>query len=214
MRLFGKAKQAPSPQESIAKLRDTIDLLEKREKYLQKRVEKEIQTAKQNAQKNRRGALMALKRKKLYENQIEKMAGARLTIETQVMAIENASVSMDTLQAMRMGAQTMQVMHRSMTVDTVDQTMDEIRTQMDIASEINDAISQPLGGELIDEDELEKELAELESQDLETEFLNANERVSNVSPTIHLPATPNVPITQETEEDRQLAELEASMAFS
>jgi hypothetical protein len=29
--------------------------------------------------------------------------------------------------------------------------MDDIREQMDIANEINDAISQPLGGEVLDE---------------------------------------------------------------
>ena len=29
--------------------------------------------------------------------------------------------------------------------------MDEIREQMDVAAEINEAISQPLGGELFDE---------------------------------------------------------------
>jgi hypothetical protein len=29
--------------------------------------------------------------------------------------------------------------------------MDEIREQMDIANEINDAIAQPLGGEVLDE---------------------------------------------------------------
>ncbi len=29
--------------------------------------------------------------------------------------------------------------------------MDEIREQMDIANEINDAISQPLGGEVFDD---------------------------------------------------------------
>ena len=36
-------------------------------------------------------------------------------------------------------------------IDKVDDTMDEIREQMDIANEINDAISQPLGGETYDE---------------------------------------------------------------
>ena len=30
-------------------------------------------------------------------------------------------------------------------IDQVDRTMDDIREQMDIANEINDAISQPLG---------------------------------------------------------------------
>lgn len=36
-------------------------------------------------------------------------------------------------------------------VNKVDETMDEIRDQMDIANEISDAISQPLGGETYDE---------------------------------------------------------------
>jgi len=38
MPLFGKKKAAPSPKESIAKLRETVDMLEKREQYLQKKM--------------------------------------------------------------------------------------------------------------------------------------------------------------------------------
>ena len=33
-------------------------------------------------------ALIAIKRKKIYENQIDKLQGARMTIETQVLTIE------------------------------------------------------------------------------------------------------------------------------
>lgn len=39
----------------MAKLRETLDMLEKREAYLQKKVEKELLVAKQNATKNKRG---------------------------------------------------------------------------------------------------------------------------------------------------------------
>lgn len=55
MKLFGKKKKTPSPQESIQRLRDTIEMLTKREEYLEKKVEKELQVAKQNATKNKRG---------------------------------------------------------------------------------------------------------------------------------------------------------------
>jgi charged multivesicular body protein 4 len=55
MRLFGKAKQPPSPVDAIQKLRETLELLEKREKYLEKKIEQEIETAKKNAKKNKRG---------------------------------------------------------------------------------------------------------------------------------------------------------------
>lgn len=56
MPLFGKKKQAPPPKESIAKLRETLDMLEKREQYLQKKMDKEVGEAKKfMAQKNKRG---------------------------------------------------------------------------------------------------------------------------------------------------------------
>jgi charged multivesicular body protein 4A/B len=65
-------------------------------------------------------------------------------------------------------------------VDQVDDTMDEIREQMEVAAEINDAIAQPLGGEMYDEAELEEELAALEEEAM-------NERFSSVST---VPTTP------------------------
>ncbi len=49
--------------------------------------------------------------------------------------------------------------------------MDEIREQMDIANEISDAISQPLGGEAFDEDDLLSELEELEQESLDEQLL-------------------------------------------
>lgn len=53
---------------------------------------------------------MALKRKKVYEQNIEKIDGARMTIETQIMAIENANVNLETYNAMRAGADVMKNM--------------------------------------------------------------------------------------------------------
>lgn len=57
---------------------------------------------------------MALKRKKQYDNQIEKIGGARITIEAQVMAIENANVNLETIKAMEQGAEAMRAIHGSM----------------------------------------------------------------------------------------------------
>ena len=57
MKLFGggaEKKQAPTPQQSIDKLRQTLELLEKREAYLETKITKEIQEAKENATKNKR----------------------------------------------------------------------------------------------------------------------------------------------------------------
>jgi hypothetical protein len=54
-RLFGKAQSAPPPSESIKKLKEALDMLEKREKYLEKRCADELVNAKKNAAKNKRG---------------------------------------------------------------------------------------------------------------------------------------------------------------
>lgn len=123
MYLFGKAKQSQSnPKDAIIKLRESLDMLEKREKYLETKITAELAIAKQNATKNKRGlmidnclaALMALKRKKAYEDQIQKISGSRLTIETQVMAIENANVNLETMNAMSAGAAAMKQIHGKM----------------------------------------------------------------------------------------------------
>ncbi len=53
---------------------------------------------------------------------------------------------------------------KNMTVDDVDQTMDDVRDQMDMAEELSNAISQPMGSALFDDDELEAELQALEGE--------------------------------------------------
>lgn len=50
--------------------------------------------------------------------------------------------------------------------------MDDIAEQQDVAKEISDAISNPVAfGQDVDDDELEKELEELEQEALEDELL-------------------------------------------
>jgi charged multivesicular body protein 4 len=57
MQLFGKAKKAPTPKDSIVRLRETLDMLEKRERFLETKIENEVKVAKANVHKNKRGKL-------------------------------------------------------------------------------------------------------------------------------------------------------------
>jgi len=212
MPLWGKKKAGPSPKESIAKLRETLDMLEKREQFLQKKIDGQTTEAKKFlAQKNKRAALMCLKRKKTYEVQMDKIAGARMTIEQQVMTLEGANVSLEAMNAMKMGAASMKSIHNDINIDNVDETMDEIREQMDIANEINDAISQPLGGEVFDDDDLLAQLDELEQENLDATLLGLEGSKTQVP---QLPNTPTrAPVkAKPVDEEAELAALEASMA--
>lgn len=51
----GKGGKAPSPQEAIQKLRETEEMLTKKQEFLEKKIEQELQIAKKNGTKNKRG---------------------------------------------------------------------------------------------------------------------------------------------------------------
>ncbi|CAO3665368.1 unnamed protein product [Rhizopus microsporus] len=210
---FGKAKSKTTAKDAIYKLRETLDMLEKRQTFLETKAENELNIAKLNATKNRRVALMALKRKKAYESNIEKINGARMTIETQMMAIENANVNLETMSAMRAGAEAMKNIHGSMDIDKVDATMDDIRDQMDIANEISEAISRPVGvGDELDEEELLNELEELEQEELDAKMLETPSPVITApNVPVHVPASRTNDI--EDDEEAELKALQASMAM-
>lgn len=92
--------------------------------------------------------------------------------------------------------------------------MERIREQMEIADEINIAISQPLGSTMFDEDELNAELEELEQEELDKQLLDirapsvpVGAKVAPVAATTKAAAVPVV------DEDAELRALEESMAI-
>ncbi|TDH73795.1 hypothetical protein CCR75_006843 [Bremia lactucae] len=177
MNLFGRKSAAPARSpvataDTIRKLREQLESLEKREVHIEKKILLQLAEAKQRSvAKDKRGAIFALKRKKMYEAEIEKLQGARMTLETQVMTLESAHVNMETFTALRSGAEQMKAIHGQMNVDTVDNIMDDIQEETAMADEIGRAISQPFGSQLYDDDELEDELREMEELELEEKVL-------------------------------------------
>ncbi|CAK4081017.1 unnamed protein product [Aphanomyces euteiches] len=247
MNLFGRKAPAPvrtSPSdtaETIRKLREQLDTLEKRESHIEKKIALQLEEAKKkSAAKDKRGAIFCLKRKKMYESEIEKLQGARMTLETQVMTLESTQVNMATFQAMRVGTQQMKAIHGQMNVESVDDIMDDIQEEMATANEIAQAISQPIGNTLYDDDELESELAALEDLAMEEELANATpvaapaavrppaqpvaqrpQPAQAVSPAVlNLPEAPTHAVSQvkvtgkaDADELEELRRLEASMAM-
>lgn len=55
--LFGgkKAEPAPSASDSIQKLRDTENMMLKKQEFLEQKLEQELKIAKENASSNKRG---------------------------------------------------------------------------------------------------------------------------------------------------------------
>lgn len=117
-------------------------------------------------------ALQALKRKKRYEKQLTQIDGTLSTIEMQREALENANTNTAVLTTMKNAADALKSAHKNMNVDDVHDMMDDIAEQNDMANEISTAISSAVGfGQDVDDEELEKELEELEQEELDKELL-------------------------------------------
>lgn len=216
-RLFGRPKEEPSALSTLDKLSETLEMLEKKEKVLQKKIANEIEKAREaTRQKNKRAAIQCLKRKKLYEVQVEQLGNFQLRIHDQMIMLEGAKATTETVEALRSGATAMKAIQKATNIDDVDKTMDEINEQTENMKQIQEALSTPIGAAAdFDDDELEAELEELEGAELDDALLTP------AAPT-PLPSAPYKPpqrqppqkvAPQSTEEDDELAALQAEMAL-
>ncbi|CAK7343866.1 unnamed protein product [Dovyalis caffra] len=195
-RLFGKPKQEANALTTLDKLNETLEMLEKKEKVLLKKAAAEVEKAKEFTRgKNKRAAIQCLKRKRLYEQQIEQLGNFQLRIHDQMIMLEGAKATTETVDALRTGASAMKAMQKATNIDDVDKTMDEINEQTENMKQIQEALSAPIGAAAdfdenialqiahkfssvgaskiagLFQDELEAELEELEGAELEEQLL-------------------------------------------
>ncbi|GAA0167270.1 membrane traffic protein [Lithospermum erythrorhizon] len=211
-RIFRKPKQETNTLDTLEKLNETLEMLEKKENVLQKKAAAEVEKAKQfTGAKNKRAAIQCLKKKRLYEQQIEHLGNFQLRIHDQMLTLEGAKSTTETVDALRTGAAAMKAMQKATNIDDVDKTMDEINEQVDNMKQIQDALSAPIGYAAdFDEDELE---AELEEAELEEQLLHPG--ISTPSdPVKVLPGKQQIrPTKNSTTEEDELAALQAEMAL-
>jgi len=202
------AKTTGNANDAILRLRTACETQEKREQHLQKKIDNMMIEAKEKmAKQDKKGAMFALKRKKMYEGEMEKIANVKMTLETQVMNLESAAQNADTFNAMKGGTNTMKKIRTDLGIDKVDDLMDDIREEMDTAADISNAMAQPIDG-MYDEDELLGELAELENLGMEDQLLSTNAPSMPAVPGNKLPALSK---TSKAEEE-ELKKLEAELA--
>merc|ERR1712244_209383 len=204
--------------DSIQQLRTAVTQLDKREVHLEKKIQVCLNNAKaKSKRRDKKGALFELKKKKQLENQLQSIQGKKLNLETQIMALEDAHLNKETLKAMKTSASAMKATVKEADLDKADELMEDINEAMDQVNEMNEAMSQPLG-QVMDDDELEAELAELEeieADELLQDMEEPKQQQQNNNYDSNIDAMPNVPTgnikkKQQDEED-ELAELEMMM---
>lgn len=211
-RFFGKkGGKKPNKEEAIMRLRETQDMLGKKSEYLEKKIQDELATAKRHGTKNKKMALMALKKKKRYEKQLAQVDGTLSNVEFQLEALQDATANVQVFNNMRDGAKALKQAHGNMSADDVHDVMDDISEQQEVAREIGEALSGPVGyGADVDDDELMAELEELEQEELDRELLDVGATSSKLPdvPASSLPAVPR----KSKDDDDELRQLESWMA--
>ncbi|ODV69510.1 Snf7-domain-containing protein [Hyphopichia burtonii NRRL Y-1933] len=222
--LFGGNKQQKKelPKKAIIELREHIQMLNKKRSHLEQQISDQDALARKHITTNKNLAKNALKRKKGYENNLIKIENQIDTLENELTAIEGANLNLETMKAMKQGAQAMKQIHGEYDVDKVETTMDDIREQVELADEISDAISRPVGTEYVDEDELDEELAALQQEEKESHQQQAAPAQKQSQENAQqLPDFPSVsknkpqakPQTEDDEDEEALKALQAEMGL-
>jgi len=176
--------------------------------------------ARKNVSTNKTAAKAALRRKKQHEHSLEQTSAQLAQIEQQIYSIESANINQETLNAMKNAGKAMKQIHGNLTIDKVDETMDELREQHALGKEIADAITNAPIGEAVDEEDLEAELEGMEQEQIDEKMLKTgtipvNDELSR------LPAVGNGEVSagkgkarvEEEDEEEELRKLQAEMAM-
>ncbi|SOV80869.1 vacuolar-sorting protein SNF7, putative [Plasmodium reichenowi] len=177
-----KKKNNDEIYKAILKNREAIDALEKKQVQVEKKIKQLEIEAKQKVQNNQMNtAKILLKRKKLYEQEIENILNNRLTLEDNMINLENMHLHKIAVSALSYAANTHKKLNNEINPQKVEKIIDTIQENKDMQEEINQALSFNLINN-VDDDEIDKELNLLKEQSLE-EKLSA--KVNNI------PAIPN-----------------------
>lgn len=199
MRLFGRKKA--NPQETLNKIREKQEVLDKRISMLDRRKEalkREALAAKKAGDKRR--AVTALKRMKSVDQQIMQVEGMKDRLDQLASTIDTATFNKDMVDTMSDGTKTLAKLNKEMDPNKIDDMTDTLNEQIQQQQEIAEAFSTPVG-EIFDEDELLDELDGLEQEELEND-VEGLPAAGSRAPAGRAPAT----------EEDELAELERAIA--
>ena len=138
------------------------------DKLLSKKIEDAKKLALAN-KKDKSKAMFYLKKKKMYDTEQSRLQATMLNLEQSIQTLEQSTLTAQTFQGLQQGARALQGVHQD--VGDVEDVMEDVREQFDMQNEIADAITQPLGEEM-DEDEMLAELDALGEEETEEQLLN------------------------------------------
>src|SRR6056300_1697825 len=195
--LFTESKQKNSEKQQvdntkiICNLREQVELLQKRNTFIEQKKCALVAEAKQKLTSgDKKGALLILNQKKKVEAEIEKNQGSQLLLENQLSALECATINKEVITSLMVGNKAIKQINHDLSPEKIDDLMDDIQEETDNYKAIQDAMTQPLQ-QIYDDDELLQELDEICEEDKEDKVIQNLLNVDGVNELEILPDVPN-----------------------
>lgn len=204
--------------DSIESLNQKEQHLEKRRELIEKKIETELENARNYQRQNKKSqALMCLKKKKMYEKNMDDLGNLIMKVNEQKILLENAQTTAETLKALEGATKASKNILINNKIEDVDQLMEDIAAETDVMRDINERIAEPSPFLAeYDDDDLLEELKEMEAEMIDEELT-----APNIAPALPTPAQdlelPSVPATAAavkpmTSEEKELEALAAELA--
>ncbi|KAF0450498.1 Snf7-domain-containing protein [Gigaspora margarita] len=163
VKMGNKTSKITSQDRAILDLKIQRDKLIQYQKKLQVISDKETEIAKKALRNgNKRGALLALKKKKYQEQLLKKTDTQLLNLEELTQSIEFALVEKDVLSGLELGNNILKEIHKEMTIEKVEKLMEDTTDAIAYQNEIEELLSGKITRE--DEDEILEELRQIEEE--------------------------------------------------
>jgi len=213
-----QASTGSSTVQTIGRLKKSQNTLEQREKHLDRQILQCLKAAKEKMKrKDKRGAMFQLKRKKMLEKNLASLQGMRLNIEQQIMTLESAATTSVMVDSLVDARNEMTRINAKVNVDNLEDLRDDLDERTADQEDITNILSEPMGTDIADDDELLDELNDLET-DMVGEETKEDQRtvldlpVAPRDDPLVLPDAPDdVPVIATKADADELAELEALM---
>ena len=177
----------------------TLRMLSGKESDLEKRIamlEKQVDTLKAeavavNAAGHKQRALLLLKKKSMYEDQIKTNNAMLFKIAEQKMALESTMINAGALSAMSAATESMKASQATWSPDAIHDLTEEMAEVNAAHREVVDLLREPLSSDGPTEDDLAAELDELAAAAAPAP---AAEAPATAAPTLVLPAVPTASV--------------------
>lgn len=205
----GQAKGEPQQSETLVttqRLKQDIRKWELRRDFLEKKAMNLKTKAKAlNAKGERSGALLHIKKMKLYEKEILKIDSSILQLEEQIIGLESTSMNAEIIEAQERGLKAQKANKISVErVQKLKDGLEEINEQLEETTELL------MGEDGLDDDSLLDEFEKLMTEDDEEELVQEAPVKKRVAP-VRVATTPTEVLEEDDDEMKTLKRLEMSM---